>query len=171
MDAAPTFYEQLAQWSEIVGGFAFIAVAVFLFVKYLLPAVRNAQTARNAELVQTESRLEALKADVVAARGELETADRDAQSIRDRGVSDARRERERLVADARADAERTIANARNELTRARVVAQAQLRAHFVERALQLARERATARIDAPANARLIGSTVATLLGEPSENVR
>jgi F0F1-type ATP synthase membrane subunit b/b' len=168
MEAAPTFYEQLAQWSEIVGGFAFIVVAVLLFVKYLLPAVRSAQVARNAELVQTESRLEALKADVVTARGELEAADREARAIRERGASDARRERERLVAEAVADGERTVANARNELSRARLAAQAQLRAEFVEQALRIARDRAASRIDARVNARLIGSTVATLLGESQE---
>jgi F0F1-type ATP synthase membrane subunit b/b' len=165
MEAAPTFYEQLAQWSEIVGGFAFVVVAALLFVKYALPAVRSAQTASNAALEMTEARLDALTADVVRARAELEAADRDAQAIKNRGLSDATRERERLIAEAKADGERAVVNAQNELGRARLAAQAQLRAEFIGRALELARSQAASRIDAGVNARLVGSTVGTLLGE------
>jgi F-type H+-transporting ATPase subunit b len=169
MEAAPSFYEQLAQWSEIVGGFAFIVVAIVLFQKYVLPAVRTAQVARNADLVNAEERRDALKAEIVKARAELEAADRDARSIKDRAAADGQRERERLVAEAKADGEHTVVNAENELARARRAAQAQLRTEFVERALQLARSTADSRIDAAVNARLVGSTVQTLLGDGFEN--
>jgi len=165
MEAAPTFYDQLAQWSEIVGGFAFIAVAIMLFQKYVLPAVRAAQIASNADLVNAEQRREALKADVVKARGEVEEADRDARAIKERGAGDATRERERLLAEAQADGERTVVNARNELERARLAAQAQMRAEFIQRAVQLARAKAASRIDAAVNARLVGATVQALLGD------
>jgi F0F1-type ATP synthase membrane subunit b/b' len=163
--AIPTFYDALAQWSEIVGGFAFVVVAVLLFAKYVLPAVRSAQVSSNADLVHAETRRESLKSEAVAARAELEAADRDAQAIRARGAGDALRERERLVAEAKADGERAVANAQSELARARVAAQAQLRAEFISRALQLAREKAGSRIDAPTNAKLVGSTVQMLLGD------
>jgi F0F1-type ATP synthase membrane subunit b/b' len=165
METAPTFYDVLAQWSEIVGGFAFIIVAIFLFIKYVLPAVRSNQIARNAELVNAEERREALRTEVGKARSELESADRDARSIKERGLADAAREHERLIADARADGDRVIANAQNELGRARAAAQAQMRAEFIARALELARANAGSRIDAPTNARLVGSTVQTLLGD------
>jgi len=161
--AIPTFFDRLAQWSEIVGGFAFVIVAVFLFMKYALPAVRATQVARNAELVHAEGQREALKAQVSKARAEVEAADRDAQSIKARAAVDAARERERLVADAKADGERAVANARGSLERARIAARAQLRGEFIDRALQLARSRADSRIDAATNAKLVGSTVQTLL--------
>ena len=165
METAPTFYEQLAQWSEIVGGFAFVVVAVLLFGKYVLPAVRATQVASNADLVNAETRRETLKSDVVKARAELEAADRDAQAIKARAAADAAREHERLVSEARADGERAVANAHGELGRARLAGQARLRAEFLERALELARTRAAARIDTATNARLVGSTVAALLAD------
>lgn len=166
-NAVPTFYDQLAQWSEIVGGFAFVIVAILLFLKYVLPAVRSAQIARNAELVEAEARRETLKTEVNKARNELEASDRDAQAIKERASVDAHRERERLLSEAKADGERGVANARNELERARLAARAQLRTEFVERALKLARANADARIDATVNARLVGATVQTLLGDGS----
>jgi len=166
-NTVPTFYDQLAQWSEIVGGFAFVVVAVLLFMKYVLPAVRSGQIARNAELVEAESRREALKTEVNTARKELEASDRDAQAIKARAAVDANRERERLLAEAKADGERAVANARNELERARLAARTQLRAEFVERALKLARANADSRIDAGVNARLVGATVQALLDDGS----
>jgi F0F1-type ATP synthase membrane subunit b/b' len=166
-NSVPTFYEKLAQWSEIVGGFAFVIVAILLFVKYVLPAVRSAQIARNSELVAAESRREALKAEVNKARAELEASDRDAQAIKARASVDAAREHDRLLAEAKADGERAVANARGELQRARLAARTQLRAEFVERALDLARASAHSRIDATVNARLVGATVQTLLGDGS----
>lgn len=167
METAPTFYDQLAQWSEIVGGFAFIVVAILLFRKYVLPAVQAGQIAGNATLVAAETRRETLRADVVKARAELEAADRDAHAIKERGVDDAARERERLLAEANADRERTLANAHAELGRSRSAAQAQLRAELIDRALQLARSRAESRIDATVNARLVHGTVDALLASGS----
>jgi F0F1-type ATP synthase membrane subunit b/b' len=165
--AVPTFFDRLAQWSEIVGGFAFVIVAILLFVKYALPAVRATQIARNADLVQAEHLRETLKAEVGKARGEIEAADRDAQAIRARAAVDAARERERLIAEAKSDGERAVANARGELERARIAARAQLRAEFIDRALQLARAKADSRIDATVNAKLVSATVQTLLGNNS----
>jgi F0F1-type ATP synthase membrane subunit b/b' len=163
--AVPSFYDQLAQWSEIVGGFAFVIVAFLLFQKYLLPAVQSAQVASNADLVKAEARLEALRGEVVTARAGLEAADRDAAAIKERAAADAERERDRLLSEATADGERTVSNAENELDRARAAARAQLRTEFIDRALALARTKAASRIDASVNARLVGHTVQTLLGD------
>ena len=44
-------YEAIAQYSEIIGGFAFVIVMVWLFRKFVLPAVRAGEVARNADLV------------------------------------------------------------------------------------------------------------------------
>ena len=168
-EAVPTLYEQLAQWSEIVGGFAFVIVAILLFKKYAQPAVRAAQVAGNADLVHAEARREVLKVDAVKARAELEAADRDALAIKERAGRDAVSEHDRLLAEAKADGERAVANAAHELSRARLAAQAQLRAEFVERALRIARAKAASRIDATVNARLVGATVQTLLGDDSRS--
>jgi F0F1-type ATP synthase membrane subunit b/b' len=170
METAPTFYEQLAQWSEIIGGFAFVVVAILLFRKYLLPAVRGAQVSSNAVLINAEARRDELKTLVVKARAEVEAADADARSIKTRTAADAERERERIIAEARADGERVVANAQGELGRARAAAQAQLRGEFIARAVELARSRADSRIDAPTNARLVGATVERLLGDDVRSV-
>jgi F-type H+-transporting ATPase subunit b len=165
MDTAPAFYEHLAQWSEIVGGFAFIAAAVLLFQKYVAPAVRGIQIAGNADLVEAEHRRDALKAEVGKARAELEAADRDARTIKERAQADAGRERERLLSEAQADGERAITNARGELARARLAARAHLRAQLIGRALERARATAAERIDVATNARLVSSTVETLVSD------
>lgn len=167
--AIPTFFDRLAQWSEIVGGFAFVAVAILLFMKYALPAVRATQIARNADLVHAEQRREILKAEVGKARGEVEAADRDAQAIKARATVDAARERERLQTEAQADGERAVANAHGELDRGRIAARAQLRSEFIDRALQLARTKADSRIDAAVNAKLVGATVQQLLSARPES--
>jgi len=163
MATVPTFYQQLAQWSEIVGGFAFIVVAILLFQKYVMPAVRAGQVAVNADLVEAEHRRDVLKAEVGKARAEVEAADRDAQAIRARAQADAGRERQRLLNEAQADGERAVASARGELARARLAAQALLRSEFVGRALESARAKAAQRIDSATNARLVSSTVETLM--------
>jgi F0F1-type ATP synthase membrane subunit b/b' len=119
----------------------------------------------SAALGTAEARRDALKADVVKARAELEAADTDARSIEDRGHDDAARERQRILSEAHAERERTLANAQAELGRARLSAQAKLRTEFIERALQLARARAESRIDAATNTRLVNGTVETLLGD------
>ena len=164
----PTFYDQLAQWSEIVGGFAFVVVAVILFQKYVLPAVRAGQVASNAALVDAERRRDVLKADVGKARAELESADRDAQAIKARAEADAGRDRDRLLAEAQADGERAVASAEGELSRARTAAQARLRTEFIDRALRSARAKADSRIDHQTNARIVRATVETLVGDGAE---
>ncbi len=48
-------YETIAQWSEIIGGFAFLIVAIWLFRKFVLPAVRQGEISRNSDLVNTRA--------------------------------------------------------------------------------------------------------------------
>lgn len=158
-------FEAIALWSQVVCAIVFAVVLVLIFRKYLLPAVAAAQAARNAELANAERRREAVKADVARARAEVEAADRDAASISARVADDAKREAARILAEAKDDGERTVRNAEGELGRARLGAQAQLRAEFIDRALQLARRQADARIDATANARLVDATVDTLVAD------
>jgi F0F1-type ATP synthase membrane subunit b/b' len=155
-------YEILAQYSEIVGGFAFVIVAIVLFRKFVLPAVRAGETARNSDLVNAEHRRDDLREDAADARGEVEAADRDALAIAARAEADARHTRETIVEDARREGLRLLQNARGELDRARIAGRDQLRIEFIERALNRARALAAAQLSDDGNARLVAKTVADL---------
>jgi F-type H+-transporting ATPase subunit b len=164
MESTHAFYENLAQWSEILGGIAFVVVAFVLFRKLMLPMVQAAAVARNADLVNAERRREALRAEVAEARAELEAAMREGQSIRERGKADAQRERDRILADAVHEGTRIVQNADGELERARIAARDQLRIELIEAALNRARALARERIDEGVNARLVSKTVDELTG-------
>lgn len=164
METAPTFYDNLAQWSEVIGGFAFVIVAILLFRKYVLPAVKTGEASKNAELVLAEERRAELQTQVVRARAEIESADRDAIGIGERAQGDSTREYERIIAEAKADGERIVRNAEGELDRARMTARDQLRIELIEKALLQARREASSRLGADANAALVAKTVDDLAG-------
>jgi len=157
-------FEQIARWSQIVCAVAFLLVLIWGVRKFLVPAITAAAAARNAELATTEKYREDIRAEVSLARAEVESADRDALAIANRAKDDSAREREQIVAEAKADGERTIRNAEGELGRARLAANATLRADFLDRALALARKEAGAKIDDAANLRLVNGTVDSLAG-------
>jgi len=152
-------YEVIAQYSEIIGGFAFLVVTIALFRKFVLPAVRQGEIARNSDLVNTEHRRDQLRDEVARARGELEAAERDVLAIHARAETDARHEHEKIVADARREGLRLIQNARGELERGRIAGRDQLRIEFIEQALKRARELAAQEVNDAANARLVSKTV------------
>ncbi len=152
-------YETIAQYSEVIGGIAFVVVAIWLFRKFLLPAVRSGEVARNLDLVNAEHRREALREEVAKARGEVEAADRDALAIAARADADARHEHETIVADGRREATRLLQNAQGELERARIAARDQLRIEFIEKALNRARGLAASELSDAGNARLVAKTV------------
>jgi F-type H+-transporting ATPase subunit b len=152
-------YEAIAQYSEIIGGFAFVIVMVWLFRKFVLPAVRAGEVARNSDLVNAERRRETLRDEVAKARGEVEAADRDALAIAARAETDARHEHETIVAEGRREATRLLRNAQGELERGRIAARDRLRIEFIEKALNRARALATAELSDAANVRLVTKTV------------
>jgi F0F1-type ATP synthase membrane subunit b/b' len=152
-------YEVIAQWSEIIGGIAFIIVAVWLFRKYALPAVRSGEISRNADLENAERRRTELRTEVEAARAELDRATVEADAIASRAQGDAQRLRDTIVSEGRREGARLIVNAQGELERGRIAARDQLRIEFIEKALLRARELAAARIDDAMNARLVEQTV------------
>jgi F0F1-type ATP synthase membrane subunit b/b' len=152
-------YEVLAQYSEIIGGFAFLIVMIWLFRKFALPAVRAGEISRNSDLVNTEHRREQLREEVAEARGEVEAADRDALAIGARAETDARHEQETIIADARREGLRLIQNARGELDRGRIAGRDHLRIEFIEKALNRARELAAQQLSEAADSRLVAKTV------------
>jgi len=152
-------YESIAQYSEIIGGFAFLIVAIWLFRKFALPAVRAGEVSRNSDLVNTEHRREQLRDEVAEARGAVESADRDALAILARAETDARHEHETIVAAARREGLRLVHNARGELDRGRIAGRDKLRIEFIEKALNRARELATQQLSVAADTRLVAKTV------------
>ena len=153
------FYESLALWSQVAASILFLCVLVWLFVRFVTPAVRASQERKNAELVEAERRRDAAQAEVAVAQAELAATDGDVQAIGARSERDAERERQRLIAAAKADGERQVRNAEGELGRGRAAARDLLREELLERALAIARG-AAARIDDGANQRLIGEALA-----------
>lgn len=152
-------YEVIAQYSEIIGGFAFIIVLIWLFRKFALPAVRAGEISRNSDLVNTEHRRDQLREEVAAARAEVEAADRDALAILARSETDARHEHDSIITDARREGLRLVQNARGELDRGRIAGREGLRIEFVEKALNRARELATQQLTPDADTRLVNKTV------------
>jgi F-type H+-transporting ATPase subunit b len=151
--------EALAQYSQWIGALVFLVVAIWLFRKYLLPALTKYEAGKNAEIAEAEARREKMKADVGTARGEVEIAARDAAAIEQRATADAALERDRIVAAARDEAARLVRNAEGELDRARMSARAALRDEFLSKALVEARKTAAERVDAQTNSKLVGATI------------
>jgi F-type H+-transporting ATPase subunit b len=160
-------YEQLAVWSQVLGSIAFLVVLVYLFRRFVAPAVAASKERKNAELAEAERRRDAARDLVAVAQHELAVADDDVQAIRERAARDAARERERIVEDAKGEGERLLRNADGELDRGRAAAQEILRDELLAKALEIARE-AAAKVDPATNERLVAGVVATLEREKGE---
>lgn len=152
------FYDALATWSQVVGSIAFIIVLVWLFVRFVVPAVAASQERKNAELAEAERRRDAAGETVEAARREVETASGEAAAILQRVDGNVVRERELILREARDDGERVVRNAEGELGRARMAARDRVRAELVAQALRIARE-AAAGVGSADNDRIVAGIV------------
>jgi F0F1-type ATP synthase membrane subunit b/b' len=159
----PALFEKIALWSQVAGAVAFAIVLVLLFRRFLIPAVDANERARNAELINAETRRDQLRAEAEKARAAISDAERDAQNIQARAHADAQSERESLLAEVQSEGERLLRNAEGELQRARFTARDRLRIEFIEKALAKARAEAAGRLDDDANERLVNETVETLV--------
>jgi len=155
------FYQQVATWSQILGAFAFLAVLVYLWNRFLTPAVLAAQIQKNAELAEAEKRREGAKAQAAAAELELAKAHEDVGAIAARAARDAQHLREKISAEAKAEGERLLRNAEGELGRGRLSAREALREELLSKALQVARDAAAGMQDS-VNARLVAQVVESL---------
>ncbi|HET9031206.1 MAG TPA: hypothetical protein VFN49_13620 [Candidatus Aquilonibacter sp.] len=155
-------YEQIAKWSDIISAILFLAVMVWLWMKYIAPAVLSAQENQNRQLAEAERHRDEAKAAIDLLRQEIEGAKRDAQLIAERAASQAQHEAEAMIADAKAAGDRALRNAHGELDRARAAGREQFREELAAKALELARREAEARVDANTNARLVDRFVASL---------
>ena len=151
--------QMLAVWSQIAGAAIFVILLVWLYNKFMAPAIATYTANKNAEIREQEQRRERMRGDVGEAKAELGRADDDVREIRARREIAQAREHEAAIAAARAEADRIVRNAEGELERARLAARDRLRIEFIEKALRQARAEAQARVDDATNLRLVEATV------------
>lgn len=157
-------YEAIAEWSQVVSALLFIGALVFMWIKFLQPAVLAAQAAQNARVIEAERHRDQARAALEGLRADIDEAQRDAVSIKDRAGSLIGAERESALREAREAGERALKDAQGELARARAAAAMQLRDELIEKALAQAKETAVRRVDDSAERKLVGSFVRSLEG-------
>lgn len=155
-------YEAVALWSQVISAILFIGFLVWLWVKFIQPAVLLAQQNANAQLAEAERHRDAAKAELDSLRGETDSAKRDAVAIKQRVEAQAKAECEAILAESRRAGERSIQNAEGELERSRASARERLREDLLDQALTLARSEAQQRVDDGVNAKLVGSFLSNL---------
>lgn len=155
-------YEQIAIYSQVASSALFLAAMIWIWVKFIQPAVLTAQRNQNTALAEAERRRDEAKKSLDALQGEIDTAKRDAGAIKERVAQQAVFERGNVLREANEAGERTLRNAREELSRSRAAAREQLRDELASRALSLAREQAAQRIDEGLNRQLVGSFLGRL---------
>lgn len=158
----PQFYVRIALWSQVVAAVLFICFLVWLWTKYLQPAVLAAQERQNKQIAEAERHRDEAKAMLDVLRTQITGASHDADAIKQRAVAQAKREYDAAVAEATEAGQRALANANGELQRARAAARDQLRREMLDRALSQARRDAERRIDTPTNARLVNDFLGSL---------
>jgi F-type H+-transporting ATPase subunit b len=155
-------YQAIAQWSQITSSLLFLGVLVWLWIRYIQPAVLAAQATQNARIAEAERHRDEAKAALDGLQREIEAAQRDALAIKERVTALMSGEREALLREAVEAGERALRDAQAELSRARAAAREQLRDELVEKALAAARTIALRRVDAGANRKLVDSFVGSL---------
>ena len=155
-------YELISTWSQVVSSILFLGVLIWLAVKLGGPAVLAARDEKNKQIAEAERHRDEAKAAVELLRAEMEGASHDADSIRRRAGEQATHERTAAIAEAKDAGERSLRGAGGELGRARLAARDRLRTEILERALQIARSDASARVDAALNAKLVSNFISTL---------
>ncbi len=161
-------YEEISKWSDIVSALLFMGVLVWLWVKFIAPAVFAAQENSNRQIAEAERHRDEAKAALEALRSEIESAKHDAQLIAARASDQAQRESETQLREAREAGERVLRNAGGELDRARAQARETLRDELAEKALTSARARARQLVDSRMNSELAQRFVADLKRDTAE---
>jgi len=160
--AQQQFYINVAVWSQVVSSILFLAVLVWLWVRFIQPAVLTAQDNSNKQIAEAERHRDEAKATLEMLGGEIDGAKRDADLMKARAASQAEREYAASVAEATEAGDRALRNAGGELDRARASASDQLRVELLDRALAEARVEAQRRVDARVNGVLVDRFIAGL---------
>ena len=158
------FYQNLALWSQVGGSLAFFIIVVWLWRRFLGPAILSGTVRKNAELAESEKRRDEAKDSVEDAQRALIAADDDVRAIRSRaGARRRRRTRAAGRPKRRTRASASCATRAGELARLRRSARETLRDELVARALEIAREAAT-KVDATTDRRLLDESLGVLEG-------
>jgi F0F1-type ATP synthase membrane subunit b/b' len=155
-------YEAIAQWSQVASAALFLGVLVWMWFKFIQPAVLAAQAAQNARINEAERHRDEARAALEGLQSDIGVAQQDALAIKDRIAAFVAAEREAVLREAREAGERALRDAEGELARARAAARVQLRDELIEKALASARELAVRRMDGAAEKKLVGSFVESL---------
>ncbi len=155
-------YDLIAMWSQVISSIVFLVVLVWLWIRFVQPAVIAAQEANNKAVAEGERHRDEAKAALDELRTAVADAERDAELIRKRGEDAGKREFEATVADANESGERILRNARGELERALVAAREQLRQDLAGKAFVVARADAERGMDRAVNERLMDEFVTSL---------
>lgn len=155
-------YEAIAQWSQIVSALAFLGAMVWIWVKFIQPAVLTAQQAQNERIKEAELHRDRAKQRLDSLQGEIGSAQGEGSTMKERAQAQGQREHDVIVAEARDAGERQFRNAQGELDRARVAARDRLRAELADKALDVAAAEAAQRVDAGVNAQLVNAFVSNL---------
>jgi F-type H+-transporting ATPase subunit b len=148
-------YLLIAVWSQIVSSIVFIALLIYMWIRWIMPVVLSAQERSNRQIAEAERHRDEVKGALEALRQQIATANHDAELIAERASTRGEHERELLVKEATEAGERVLADAGRELERARAAARLQLRHEILQRALGLAREDAARRVGPNLDARFV----------------
>jgi F0F1-type ATP synthase membrane subunit b/b' len=148
-------YVRVALWSQVASAVLFLIVLVWLWFRFLQPAILAAQDRHNKQIAEAERHRDEAKATLELLRGEIEGAGRDAELIRERATRQAGREYEATLAETRDAGERAVRGAQAEFARSLASARDRLRIELLDKALVRARELAARRVDAGTDARIV----------------
>ncbi|MDQ6822922.1 MAG: hypothetical protein M3Z07_00275 [Candidatus Eremiobacteraeota bacterium] len=155
-------YELIALYSQVIGALFFAVAMIFIWTKFVQPAVIAAQAASNRQIAEAERRRDEAKVALDSLQGEIGAAETDAAAIKARAGASARIEIEKATREARESGERSLRNAQGELARSRIAARERMRDEMLDAALALARGEAAARITPEVNTRLVDTFVKSL---------
>ncbi len=161
------FYYDIAVFSQGFWSIVFLGFLVWLWRKYLTPALEQAKRAQNLQIEEARRHRDEAVAALDVLRADVERAHLDARAIVERMQSRAEHEREATIAQARDAGERTVRSAQGEPERARAAARERLRTELLEAALAAARSQAVARVDSTVSTRLIGDFLVTVARQAS----
>jgi F0F1-type ATP synthase membrane subunit b/b' len=156
------FYVQAALWSQVVAAALFIGVLVWLWRRFILPAIMAAQARQNEQIARAERHREEARATLDLLKEEIEGARLDAKLIGERATAQAAREYDAIMSEAREAGDRALADAQLEFERALAVARLRLREELLAKALERAREEASRRVDAAVDAAIVERFVVSL---------
>ena len=94
-------YVKIALYSQIVSAIVFIAVLIYMWLRWILPVVMSAQERSNKQIAEAERHRDEARDALTTLRGEIDGARRDAGLIVERAEVHARHEREATLAKRR----------------------------------------------------------------------